>query len=152
MILETNQSGFMYLFGIRFFANAIILDFVANKKTILLLPFWFYGCRPLLYWKPEVRNQRWKRWSALTKTMNYFLSFSCSRMFFYSWIVVERVWIFKTENTRTTIPNLFLFWKFIFFLPFDFVGTDHCFIVILNVSRQRCKWWSALTKTMHNNS
>lgn len=54
-------------------------------------------------------------------------------MFFYRQLVVERVWIFKTENTKCTIPNLFLFWKFILFLPFDFVGADHCFIIILNL-------------------
>ena len=39
MILDTNQSGVMDLHGIRFFANAITGDFVANEKTILLLAF-----------------------------------------------------------------------------------------------------------------
>ena len=37
MILETNQSGIVDLYGIRFFANAITGGFVANEKTILLL-------------------------------------------------------------------------------------------------------------------
>jgi hypothetical protein len=37
MVLETKQSGVMDLHGIRFFANAITGDFVANEKTILLL-------------------------------------------------------------------------------------------------------------------
>jgi hypothetical protein len=37
MILETNQSGVMDLHGIRFFANAITGDFMANEKMILLL-------------------------------------------------------------------------------------------------------------------
>jgi hypothetical protein len=37
MLLETNQSGIMDLHGIRFFANAITRDFVANEKMILLL-------------------------------------------------------------------------------------------------------------------
>jgi hypothetical protein len=37
MILEAKQSGVMELYGIRFFANAITGDFMANEKTILLL-------------------------------------------------------------------------------------------------------------------
>jgi hypothetical protein len=37
MIFETNQRGIMDLRGIRFFANAITGDFMANEKTILLL-------------------------------------------------------------------------------------------------------------------
>jgi len=37
MLLETKQSGIVDLHGIRFFANAIIGDFVANEKMILLL-------------------------------------------------------------------------------------------------------------------
>jgi hypothetical protein len=39
MILVTNQSDIVDLHGIRFFANAITGDFVANEKTILLLAF-----------------------------------------------------------------------------------------------------------------
>jgi len=37
MLLDTKQSGVMDLHGIRFFANAITGDFMANEKTILLL-------------------------------------------------------------------------------------------------------------------
>ena len=37
MILDINQSGGVYLRGIRFFANAIRGNFVANEKMILLL-------------------------------------------------------------------------------------------------------------------
>jgi hypothetical protein len=46
MILETNQSDIVDLHGIRFFANAITGDFVANKKTLLLLVlliFWVWN-------------------------------------------------------------------------------------------------------------
>jgi hypothetical protein len=44
MLSETKQSGVMDLFGIRFFANAITGDFVANKKNnTLAVPFDFVG-------------------------------------------------------------------------------------------------------------
>jgi hypothetical protein len=52
MILESNRSGIMDLRGIRFFANAINGDFVANEKMILLLAL-------LILWVQIIALEKW---------------------------------------------------------------------------------------------
>ncbi len=54
-------------------------------------------------------------------------------MFFYSRMVVERVWIFKTEKRNNkSIPIIFLFLKSTLFFGLDFVGIENRFTDIYN--------------------
>ncbi len=58
MTLDTNQSGIMDLHGIRFFANAITVDIVANEKTILLLALLILWVQTITFLESLIKQAR----------------------------------------------------------------------------------------------